>query len=491
MINMPTLTKARIELYRKDIVRFAQEQFYIPETGKPIKLLPHQKKILRLAFTPKRGRMPYSTVVYSAPKKSGKTTVGALVGLWWALSQEPYNEIYCVANDQEQARSRVFQGITRAIELNPALAADTTRNALRFPATDTRIEALASEYAGAAGSNPGLTLFDELWAYYLERSQRLYEELTPSPTRKTSCRLIVTYAGYEGESLLLKNLYDRGLAGEQLDPELPVYANGSLFVYWDHEPRMPWQTEEYYESQRQELRPSAFARMHRNEWVTSEASFIEPEQWDACVDPDHRPLVADSGQPVYVGVDAATKRDTCAVVGVQYDRATGRVVLAFHKIWEPAPGSPLDLEETLEAYLLDMRERFNIAEVKYDPYAMQRSAPTLQKAGLRMVEYPQTVGNLTAMGDNLYNLVKGRNLMAYPAPDIRLAVLRAIAVETPRGWKITKEKQRHKIDVVVALAIAALAAVREGGQPRPQPFCSVSKKKGSGSGSWYYNTVSR
>jgi hypothetical protein len=27
----------------------------------------------------------------------------------------------------------------------------------------------------------------------------------------------------------------------------------------------------------------------------------------------------------------------------------------------------------------------------------------------------------------------------------------AVAVETPRGWKISKEKQSHKIDVVVAL----------------------------------------
>lgn len=473
---MPKLTKEKIELYRADLVKFAGEQFYIPETGKPIKLLPHQKKILRLAFTPKRGKMPYSTIVYSAPKKSGKTAIGALVATWWALSQEPYNEIYCVANDQEQARSRVFQAVTRAIDLNPSLTADTTKNVIRFPATDTKIEALASEYAGAAGSNPGLTIFDELWAYYLERSQRLYEELTPSPVRKNSCRLIVTYAGFEGESLLLKDLYNRGLAGQRLDDELPVYANGSLFVYWDHEPRMPWQTEEYYDSQKQELRPSAYVRMHRNEWVTGESSFIEPEQWDACVDPDLSPLLGDNGEPVYIGVDAATKRDSLAVVGVQYDRKLGKVVLAFHKIWTPEPGRPLDLEDTVENYLLEVRERFNAAGVWYDPYAMQRSAPTLRKAGMKMNEFPQTLGNLTEMGDNLYALVKDRNMVVYPDPDVRLAMIRAIARETPRGWKITKERQRHKIDVVIALAIASLAAVQRGGRRRQPPLVVVSQE---------------
>jgi hypothetical protein len=39
-------------------------------------------------------------------------------------------------------------------------------------------------------------------------------------------------------------------------------------------------------------------------------------------------------------------------------------------------------------------------------------------------------------------------------------VSRAIAIETSRGWRIAKEKQSHKIDVVIALGMACLAAVR-------------------------------
>jgi phage terminase large subunit-like protein len=50
--------------------------------------------------------------------------------------------------------------------------------------------------------------------------------------------------------------------------------------------------------------------------------------------------------------------------------------------------------------------------------------------------------------------------LARPDAGIRLAISRAIALETPRGWRITKEKQSHKIDVVVALAMAAHAAVK-------------------------------
>jgi phage terminase large subunit-like protein len=458
---MADLTKAKLDQYRRDVVKFAEEQFYLPETGKPIKLLKHQKKILKLAFTPVRGRMPYSTIVYSCPKKSGKTTIGALVALWWALSQEPYNEIYLCANDFEQAKSRTFQMISRAVKLNPHLGPVMTKSSIEFPETDTKIEAIASEYAGAAGASPGLTIWDELWAYTHESAHRLFEELTPSPTRKNSVRLIVTYAGFEAESLLLKNLYDRGMAGQRIDDELPLYVNEGLLMYWDHEPRMPWLTSKYYADQRTSLRPSAFARMHCNQWVSSESSFIEPEMWDECVDPDLSPTSSCEDR-VFVGVDAATKRDSLAVAGVRYERETGNVVLVFHKIWEPKPGAPLDLEETVEDYLLEQRKRFNIRVVRYDPYQMARSASTLRKAGMRMREFPQTVPNLTLMGDNLYALIHSRNLRAYPAPEVRLALARAVAIESARGWRIGKEKQTHKIDIVIALGMACLAAVQVG-----------------------------
>ena len=63
------------------------------------------------------------------------------------------------------------------------------------------------------------------------------------------------------------------------------------------------------------------------------------------------------------------------------------------------------------------------------------------------------------MGSNLYELIKGGGIVVYPDEQIRLAVSRAVAVESPRGWRIAKEKVSHKIDVVVALAMAALAAV--------------------------------
>lgn len=130
-----------------------------------------------------------------------------------------------------------------------------------------------------------------------------------------------------------------------------------------------------------------------------------------------------------------------------------------HRIFTPQPGAPLDLEATLETAIREYARRFRVARVRYDPWQFQRSAQALAKAGIRMEEFPQTVPNLTAMSVNLYELFQGGNLEAYPDDAIRLALQRAVALETGRGLRLTKEKAAHTIDIVVALAMAALAAV--------------------------------
>jgi hypothetical protein len=65
----------------------------------------------------------------------------------------------------------------------------------------------------------------------------------------------------------------------------------------------------------------------------------------------------------------------------------------------------------------------------------------------------------------LYELIVGQSLVLYPDAGMRLAASRAIAVESARGWRIAKEKQSHKIDVIVALAMSAWAAVQGAGVP--------------------------
>jgi len=103
--------------------------------------------------------------------------------------------------------------------------------------------------------------------------------------------------------------------------------------------------------------------------------------------------------------------------------------------------------------------------VRYDPYQLVAVAQRLSAHGLPMVEFAQSVPNLTEASSNLFELTKARNLALYPDAEMRLAVSRCVALETSRGWRIAKEKASHKIDVAVALAMASLGAVL-GGQMR-------------------------
>src|SRR5437899_7217073 len=121
------------------------------------------------------GTLPYSELVYSAPKKSGKTATAAMVVLYVVtVLGGPFAEAYLVANDFDQAQGRVFQAIARIVEASPLLkqSAKVTAVQITFPSTGATISVLASDYAGAAGANPTITVFDELWAYTSERAQR-------------------------------------------------------------------------------------------------------------------------------------------------------------------------------------------------------------------------------------------------------------------------------------------------------------------------------
>jgi len=372
-----------------------------------------------------------------------------------------------LANDEDQSVGRVFRAISRIISASPLLvdSADILSKEIELPSTGATIQALASDAPGSAGANPNCIVFDELWGYTSERSHRLWDEMIPPPTRKVACRLTVTYAGFEGESDLLEKLYKRGLKGEEIAPDL--YRQPGMLMYWTHECVAPWQTPEWKAQMREQLRPNAYLRMIENRWVSTESEFVDPAWWDACVIPSLSPAVCNPDLLIWVGVDASVKKDSTAIVGCGWNESEKRVRLVWHRIFQPTKEAPLDFEATIEETLLDLNRRFNLREVRYDPYQMVGSAQRLQKAGLPMVEFPQTVGNLTEASSNLYDLIKGKNLLVYPDDAMRLAVNRAVALETSRGWRIAKEKASHKIDVVVALAQAALGAVKRAGAGRP------------------------
>lgn len=138
------------------------------------------------------------------------------------------------------------------------------------------------------------------------------------------------------------------------------------------------------------------------------------------------------------------------------------------RIWWPTPADPLDLESTIEWYLRQLHQNHRIAEIICDPWQLHRSISTLRAAGLPIREFPQSQGNVTLMGQTLFDLLNGRNLRVYPSDELRTQALNTVATESSRGFRISKEKASNKIDSIVALAMACVSAqdyVSQHGRP--------------------------
>ena len=278
-----------------------------PETGKPLALFDHQVRIFNHVFTPlwfegeQRERLPYRTVVWSAIKKSGKTAIGGAVSYAWG--REYGGEVLSVANDKDQARDRAFNRVlmfVRHMAVQKAriynkIVKSATSDTIVFDDPHSQLRAIPCDPSGEAGGFQSLTVWDELWAYSGDLLWRLWTELQPIPNIPESIRLVTTYAGYYGESELLFSLYEQACKPDPLSGEytgekipgledLPCYRHGDLFVYWDHEGRMPWHTPEFLESARNDpankMRPHEYLRLWENRWTTGVERFLDMEKVD-------------------------------------------------------------------------------------------------------------------------------------------------------------------------------------------------------------------
>lgn len=452
-IPVPTQAPAVLD----DPIAWIESEFYIPELNGPIKLADYQQAALREAYRrDDQGHFVYSVVVWSDIKKSAKSSIAAAVVLERARRLY-YGSIKVVANDLKQADSRVAFYARRAIELNPRLTSRVKVKPSGYHMefdNRTRVEAVPVDPKGEAGGNDDLIVFSELWAANQTAAQRMWTEMTLSPTKYgQSQRWVETYAGFSGESPLLEQLYQTGVAeGRQLDlgvPGLEVYASDSarMLVLWNTQPRLPWQSAEYYAQEAAILLPSEFQRVHRNAWVTSENVFVPGEWWAAC----QGDTAIDA--PVVIGMDAGVSNDCFAIVGVS--RRGDQVYVRFVRVWKPPKGGAIDFAEPEQA-IHDLCQQYNVVQVAYDPYQLHQMATRLRRDGVTwMREFPQGQDRLKA-DKGLYDSIRDRHIThdgdAVLAEHIKNA--NAKSEGDVDKLRMVKRADHLKIDAAVALSMA-------------------------------------
>lgn len=170
---------SKLELTSQKIVlapsAWLEKHFWIPEPKDlvtaeplppgPIRLAEHQKRIIDEALARNEdGKFKYTNVIYSAPKKSGKSAISAAIALYMAYTT-PFGNIFCVANDGKQSDDRLFGPISQCIKFhkqNNLLLSDTkvkASEAEAYLSNDSKIEAIPCDAAGEAGSEPTASFF--------------------------------------------------------------------------------------------------------------------------------------------------------------------------------------------------------------------------------------------------------------------------------------------------------------------------------------------
>src|SRR5271169_2481089 len=106
----PKFDAATIARWRADPCAFIEEVLVNPETGRTFELLPAERVFIEWALEfDNDGRLVHVEWVYSAPKKTGKTTFAGIVVITViVIHGGPFAEGYCLANDFDQAQGRVF-----------------------------------------------------------------------------------------------------------------------------------------------------------------------------------------------------------------------------------------------------------------------------------------------------------------------------------------------------------------------------------------------
>jgi phage terminase large subunit-like protein len=442
-----------------DVISWIETKFFIPErmnTDNPaMQLDAYQKAVITEAHRLKPdGKFVYDVILWSDIKKSAKSSIAAAIILYRAL-HTTWGSMKIVANDLKQADSRVFYYIRRALELNPELTARASiRNYKITIDNHTIIEAVPVDPKGEAGGNDDLIEFTELHAADSKAAQSMWSEMTISPTKHGySQRWIDTYAGYSGESPILEQLYELGVKqGQQLTLpaapiDLEVFANGSLLVLWNTQPRLIWQTPGYYASEAMVLTPPEFQRMHRNQWVASENVFVPGEWWDACRGEVPELL---HNEPLVISADAGVTND-CFFVVAGFRRAA-KVHVFRARVWKPPKGGAIDFSGP-EQFIRELASQFNVIECAYDPYQLHDMATRLTRDGVcYMRSFSQGQDRLIA-DKLLYDTIRDRNIIHDGNADLSEHVKNANAKTEGEKLRIVKRVEHLKIDGCVSTSM--------------------------------------
>lgn len=471
--------------------------------GQEIKLEPWQVFILHTTFSWKttEGIRRFRRVYIEVPRGNGKSSLSSGVALFCLCGdREPGAEVYSFATTRDQAKI-VFGDAKEMARQNPKLKRafdlQVLATSLYVPKTNSYFQAKSAEGSTLDGLNTHLAVIDELHAH---KTRAVYDVVETSlGKRRNSLMWVITTAGFDTAGICYEV---RSFVKQILNKE--AQDESQFGIIYGLEEGDDWTSEEALQkanpnwgvSVRPEIitslqakaiaRPSAannFKTKHLDVWCSAASSWMDMPAWNLC-----RRSIALSdfeGFDCYMGLDLGAKNDLTAKVLVFPVEENGRLnYYVFGTYYAPraallkSGNSQYDGWETLgylkvtegavtdfnqiEADILEDCSRFRVKSVAYDPWQATQLATRLSDNDVPMVEYRNTVQNMSDPMKWLEALVQDKRLIHEGDPALTWMMGNVVA---KRDFKDNvfprKEVYENKIDGAVALIMALGLCVNE------------------------------
>lgn len=462
---------------------FAGEPFIMPEW---------QENITRTLFGWKRpdGSRRYRDVFFFVPRKNGKTTWTAAIGLYLlACDNEQKAQVYCCAGEIEQATllfSSAASMVNRDQDLESRLTVRHSVKRILYPAREGYLRAIPAKAETKHGLNPNGVLFDEL---HVQPNRDLWDVMQTakaSTARRHPLTIAITTAGFDRHSICYEQ-YDYACKVRdgiiQNESYLPIIYEAGADDDWTKEET--WKkanpnygisvSPEYLKTECQRAQDSpayenTFRRLHLNQWTEQDVRWLSMAKWDAC-STEYGEL---QGAVCFGGLDLSTTYDITALSLVfPHDDGTFSVVpycwipeenahdrerkdrvpyLTWAKqgFLETTPGDVIDYGY-VRAKINELGETFNIRKIAADRWNATHLIQELEGDGFEMVAFGQGYASMTAPTKMMDTLIRDGKIRHNGHPVLRWAASNVSVEQDAAGnIKPSKRKSTERIDPIVA-----------------------------------------
>jgi phage terminase large subunit-like protein len=272
------------------------------KANSPFALQEWQKLIIALLFgvIDSEGNRRFKTAYVEVPRKNGKTTISAGIGLYGLFADgEDGAECYCAASTRDQA-SLLFDVAAGMVRKSKTLSQGSRikDSVKRIIYKDSYLRAVSSDAHSLHGLNSHVVVADEIHAWTMG-GHELWDVLsTGCASRAQSIMLGITTAGFDQTSKCWElHQYAKGVRDGTIEDAtfLPIIYGAEVDDDWQDpdvwakaNPNLGVSIPIEYLKQRclaAKANPSfenSFRRLHLNQWTSQRSRWIQMEAWDKC-----------------------------------------------------------------------------------------------------------------------------------------------------------------------------------------------------------------